>query len=120
MIPRVLTRYLQSFDVSINKSFQALMKNIYINSYIEKEEGYSKVFKENIINLVGEVKYSNKISLKLINKSFKIARITLNTDRSEDKMFIGYNRLFTDYQEMVERVEQSSILDNQVKKIKHD
>ena len=115
MIPRVLTRYLQSFDVSINKSFQELMK-IYINNYIEKEEGYSKVFKENIINLVGEVKYSNKISLKLINKSFKIAGITLNTDRSEDKMFIGYNRLFTDYQEMVERVEQSSILDNQVKK----
>ena len=56
----------------------------------------------------------------MINKSFKVLRVTLNSNGSGDKMLIGHNRLLRNDQEMVEEVEQQAVLDDQVEEIEHN
>ena len=76
----------------------------YTEYCIEKESNV-KVYREDLINWVVKVWYADKLLPEMINKLFKASGVTLNSDGSEDEMFIRYSRLLGDYQEMVEEAE---------------
>ena len=58
---------------------------------MKQEESSVKVSHKDLINWVAKVWYADKLSPKIINKSFKVSEIILNSDDSEDEMLIGRN-----------------------------
>jgi hypothetical protein len=107
LIPSGMTRFLQPFDLRINKPFKNYLKNEYLNYItdllsnnkvsIESEFQYNKVFKnltksdidkQNIIKLVYNIFYNdNKIKPQSIVNSFKKTGISLLSDCYEEHLF---------------------------------
>ena len=82
------------------------MRSKYAKYCLEQNNCNVKVSQEDIISWVGETWYDHKISAEIVSKSFKKTGITLNLDGGEDELFIGYNKLLEDDQEMVEEVQE--------------
>ena len=85
MIPGGLTRCLQPLDVSIYKPFKEEIRRKYNEYCIENAN--LKVSRRQIIDLVGKIWYSDKLTSVMISKSLKKAGVTLNLDGSEDELF---------------------------------
>ena len=73
MIPEGLTRYLQSLNLSINKTFKDELRKKYTDYLMETKKSNAKVSQNDLINWVWEVWYSKSISSNKIRKSFKEA-----------------------------------------------
>ena len=91
-----LTHYYQLLDVSISKPLKDGLIKIYWISHRARRKQYKSISTR-----------FNKLGCKvmacwqIINKSFKVSGITLNSDGREDKMLIAYNGLLGDYQKMI-------------------
>ena len=93
MNPDGFTKYLLLLDVSINKPFKDGLKKRYTRYCMDQKGTKVRVTHEDLINWVGEIWYDDKLSFKMVSKSFKTTGITLARDESEEEMFFGHNSL---------------------------
>ena len=63
MIPRCLTWHLQPLEISIKSKFKDKLR-LYTEYCTEQVESNAKVFQNDLINLVADVWYSDKLSQK--------------------------------------------------------
>ena len=89
IIPGGLTRYLQSFDVLMNKPFKEEIRRKY-NEYCIKSVNI-KVSQKKMIDWVEEIWCCGKLTSAVISKSYKRIWVTLNLGSSVDELFIGFN-----------------------------
>ena len=89
-----MTRILQPLDVSINKPFKDLLKDMYIQACIKAKKHIEKMKREIIINwIVDAWNNKNNINENIIKNSFLITGISNNEDGSEDYLFEDYEKL---------------------------
>lgn len=90
-IPGGLTRYLQPLDLGINMPFKSALKSEYLinkaNEIKNKNmpKASPKIQRDNIINIINDVWWTEKIKKSSIINSFHKAGITLKLDGSEDE-----------------------------------
>ena len=79
-----MTRIIQRFDVSINKPFKDLLKDMHIQACINVEKQIEKVKREIIISLtVDALNNKNNINVNIIKNSFLITGISNKENGSE-------------------------------------
>ena len=102
VIPRGCTKYVQALDVSWNKLFKAMMKELYDNWLSQEIQEYTISWNlkappiKPMVELVLESWAS--LSLVVIKKSFKVCGLNLAVDGSEDHLiqYFKEGRNYTD------------------------
>ncbi len=89
-----MTRILQPLDVSLNKPFKDLLREMYVQACIKAQKNIEKIKREVIIEWIKEA-WCNKNSMneEVIKKSFLVTGISNKEDGSEDDIFEDYQKL---------------------------